>query len=357
MTPQSPAHILVADDNHFVLESTVLLLSGLGFKVTPCRDARESIEALRGGAPDAVLTDIKMPGLSGLDLLDRIRTTNKEVPVIFMTAYADVDVVVDAIKKGAFDFIIKPYKPEHLVHAVEKAVKYARLVQMERNYKHRLEEDVRKRTAELADALQMIKETSKELVHRIMRISEFRDSDTGAHIKRIGLYSGRLARVLGASEDFVDSITFASPMHDIGKVGIPDVILLKPGALTGREFDSMKGHTLMGERMLLDSPYPSIQTAAVIARTHHERWDGSGYPGGLRGEDIPLEGRIVMIVDQYDALRSKRPYKDAMGHEEAVKVISKGNARTSPGHFDPRVLEAFLDASADFNEIFEIYRD
>jgi putative two-component system response regulator len=345
-----PQTLLIVDDDHHVLESLLLLLSADGYRVVTADNAAEALVRLEDRVVQIVLTDIKMPGMDGIELAGKIHERNPDLPVLIMTAYAEVEMAVSALKRGAFDFIVKPLNHVHLLHALGKAAAFNEMKALERNYRQSIGDEVKEKTAELMDL-------NKEIIRRLTVVAEYRDTDTGRHNSRIGSFSGIIAAGLSLPADFVEMLILASPLHDIGKVAVPDSILLKPGALLPEEFAVIKTHTEVGAKMLAESSHAIIQMAESIALNHHERWDGGGYPNNLKGEAIPIEGRIVMLVDQYDALRAQRPYKKPFNHEEACRIILEGDGRTLPGHFDPQVLQVFRQKQAEFALAFDAMCD
>jgi putative two-component system response regulator len=287
-----------------------------------------------------------MPVMDGFQVMEGLKEIDADgyIPVLVITAQPGHK--LRALAAGAKDFIGKPFELPEVMARVRNMLEVRLLQRALHEYNGLLEDKVQARTAQLRDSY-------LETIVTLTRAAENKDEETGAHVRRISVYSRELARKCGMAPDFVDQVFFASPMHDIGKIGIPDHVLLKAGGLDSGEWEIMRQHALIGAQILGDSKSPLLMMGAEIALNHHERWDGSGYPGGKSGESIPVSARIMNICDIYDALRSRRPYKPALDHDNAVDIITRGDGRTMPAHFDPAILEAFSGHSRMFRDVFE----
>jgi putative two-component system response regulator len=341
--------VLIVDDQEVNVILLERMLRGAGYvSITSTMDPGQVCELHLKNRYDLILLDLQMPGMDGFQVMERLKEIEPDgyLPVLVITAQPGHK--LRALQAGAKDFLSKPIELSEVLARVHNMLEVRLLHKELHNYNDVLELRVWERTVDL-------QESYLETIFTMTRAAEYKDTDTGAHVQRISYYSRELARALGLDEAFVDKIFFASPMHDIGKIGIPDHILLKPGALTLDEWVIMRGHASMGSKILGASKSSYLKMGAEIALNHHERWNGGGYPNGKRGEAIPLAARILNICDIYDALRSKRPYKTAFDHRKTVFIIAHGDDRTQPDFFDPVILATFKQNHQSFREIFEEY--
>jgi putative two-component system response regulator len=333
-------HILVVDDQEIVRISLLKMLRMHGFTCGEAADGYQTLEIMERERVDLVLCDIRMPGMDGLSLVKALAHRIPEIAIVMVSSMDNAEMAMECLRYGAYGYVLKPFKTNDILIAVANALR-RRMLELE--YKDRqqlLAQRVQEQTL-------VIRASREEVALRLISASEHRDNETGAHVRRIGLYAAEMGRLLEWDEEEVECIRAAAPMHDIGKIGVPDRILQKGGTLTEEEWIIMKTHTTMGANILKDSTVPFIQMGARIADCHHEKWDGSGYPKGLRGEEIPIEARITCLVDVYDALINRRVYKRPWQEPEVLAYIHTESGRL----FDPSLVGSFFDHFASFQAI------
>ncbi|MDO8803946.1 MAG: response regulator [Elusimicrobiota bacterium] len=354
---QDAPNILIVDDTPANLELLSGMLKGRGYKVRAAISGKLALQAAQNDPPDLILLDINMPVMDGYEVCRSLKEDGKlkDIPVIFLSALSEPMDKVKAFGVGGVDYVTKPFEFEEIYARVETHLRLRRLqLELERHNLH-LEDLVREKGAEIS-------ESQLAAIVALTKLAESRDAGTGDHIERTRTFARALAVKLrdnpghagSIDESFLDSIYHTAPLHDIGKVGILDSILLKPGRLTPEEFEIMKTHAVIGADTLqtAQGKYPKsvfLNMGIAIARSHHEKWDGSGYPDGLAGEAIPLAARIMAVADVYDALRASRPYKPAFSHEKSCEIILEA----SGSHFDPAVIAAFRGIESAFAGILE----
>lgn len=321
----SQAHILVVDDENAISDMIRRTISIKGYNCYAVSSGEEALEFLKAHSIDVIITDIRMPGISGIDLLTAVKE-KYDTDVIVMTGYTADFTYETVIGKGASDFVYKPFTNQELRIRLQRVLRERSLFK------------------EIHSAHNELKNAYQDTINRLVLAAEYKDEDTGEHIVRMSRYCALLAEKVGLSKKDVQNILYASPMHDIGKMGIPDNILLKAGKLTDEEFEIIKSHTTIGANILSHAHSDVLKAGCQIALTHHEKWDGSGYPNGLKGEEINIMGRIAGLADVFDALTSSRPYKEPYPIEIALQIIKEGRGK----HFDPQLVDIFEQHIDDF---------
>ena len=333
---ETPREILIVDDDRQVRDVLHQIFLSAGYACHLAEDGPHGLDVFTAVRPALVVTDLKMPGMSGVELLQRIRHTDQDAAVIVLTGAADVKTAIESLKLGAHDFIMKPVNVEELLIAADRALERRELLVERRAYHELLEHRVEQATRELSAAYHELEDTYRSTLEALGSALDTRDIGTEAHSRRVHGYALATARAYGVAPGMLRDLAHGVLLHDIGKIGIPDAILHKPGPLTPEEWAIMRTHPEIGKRLIERIPF--LRGAVPIVYSHHEKWDGSGYPRALKGEDIPLGARIFAVVDAFDAMTFDRPYSKAVPFEAAKAEIS----RCAGTHFDPAVVRAFL---------------
>jgi response regulator RpfG family c-di-GMP phosphodiesterase len=328
--------ILIVDDDKQVREVLHQIFLTAGYNCRLAQDGREGVVMFRSTRPPLTVTDLKMPNMTGIELLQQVRQVDQDAAVIVLTGAADVKTAIESLKLGAYDFIMKPVNVDELLIAAERALERRQLLIERRQYQAMLESRVEQATHHLAAAYRELESTYRTTLEALGSALDTRDVGTESHSRRVHGYALATAREYGMPEADLADLAHGVLLHDIGKIGIPDAILLKPGPLTAEEWAIMRTHPEIGRRLIEKIPF--LRGAVPIIYHHHERWDGTGYPLGLRGDAIPLEARIFAVADAFDAMTFDRPYSKAIAFDAAKAELK----RCAGAHFDPAVVEAFL---------------
>ncbi len=332
--------ILIVDDEDYIRALLARWLEAEGYHCFGAADTHAAREILLKEDIALVISDIIMPGSSGMELLSYLSSEHQYIAVVMLTAVDDMRVARAALEMGAYGYIVKPFEKHELLICVVGALRRRQLEEENRAYREKLEQKVDEQTRE-------IKQSREQIVYTLLSAAQYKSHETASHVRRIGLYSELMARAMGRGGDFLENVRLAASMHDIGKIGIPDNILQKPGPLEAWEWDVMKEHSSIGYSILADTNIPLLDMAAVIALEHHERWDGNGYPHGKKCLQICEPARIVAVADVYDAVTHRRVYKRAWSEEEALELLLK----EKEGHFDPFIVDLFMDNLPEIERI------